>query len=242
MNILKSEKLKLKNSKILIFCIIIPIICGLFSIFFGGTYNAINQTIYWWMSCFSLFLMQLIINLNLIIEKKANNYFNIKSTNIKKSKIILNKILLTIYYTFISNIIILTILFLFLWSMPENKMINNQFIIIKGILFIFLNNLWIIPFFILLQKKINKIMIIISNFIISLIIAPFIASSNFFILFPYSYSYKVGKYFFYIKESGDILNRQITIIDKIELNISTLLSLIIFLTLTYILYKKNNID
>ena len=140
-NVLKSEKLKLKNSGFFLFSILVPIICGVFSVFFGGTYNAIMQTIYWWMSSFLYFLLLFLAYTSLKLEKKAGNNFNINSINFQKSKIYISKIFWIFYYGLVGTIISIFIVCFFTWSMPVDPLINNVRKIIIGLLLIFLNSI-----------------------------------------------------------------------------------------------------
>lgn len=242
MNILKSEKLKLKNSGMLLLCILIPVICGAFSVFFGGTYNATMQTIYWWMGTFLYFLLQFLAYTTLNLEKKAGNNFNIDSINRQKSKIYMSKIFWTLFYGVIGSIFMAFIVFFLKWSMPVNPLINDTKKIIIGLTLIFINSIWIVPLFMLFFKKVNGLLIILLNFIISLLISPFVAGSKLFFILPYTYPYKVAKYFFNIREAGDVLTRQITLIDKMELIIATFLSLGLFIVLSMTLSRRNKND
>lgn len=242
MNILKSEKLKLKNSGMLLLCILIPVICGAFSVFFGGTYNATMQTIYWWMGTFLYFMLQFLAYTTLNLEKKAGNNFNIDSINRQKSKIYMSKIFWTLFYGVIGSIFMAFIVFFLKWSMPVNPLINDTKKIIIGLTLIFINSIWIVPLFMLFFKKVNGLLIILLNFIISLLISPFVAGSKLFFILPYTYPYKVAKYFFNIREAGDVLTRQITLIDKMELIIATFLSLGLFIVLSMTLSRRNKND
>lgn len=242
MNILKSEKLKLKNSGMLLLCILIPVICGAFSVFFGGTYNATMQTIYWWMGTFLYFMLQFLAYTTLNLEKKAGNNFNIDSINQQKSKIYMSKIFWTLFYGVIGSIFMAFIVFFLKWSMPVNPLINDTKKIIIGLTLIFINSIWIVPLFMLFFKKVNGLLIILLNFIISLLISPFVAGSKLFFILPYTYPYKVAKYFFNIREAGDVLTRQITLIDKMELIIATFLSLGLFIVLSMTLSRRNKND
>lgn len=242
MNVLKSEKLKLKKSGVLLLCILTPIICGVFSVFFGGTYNATMQTIYWWMGSFLYFLLQFLAYTTLNLEKKAGNNFNVDSVNQQKSKIYMSKIFWVLFYGFIGSIFMTFIVLLFKWSMPVNPLINDIKKIIIGLAVMFLNSIWIVPLFMLFFNKVNGLLAILVNFIISLLISPFVAGSKLFFVLPYTYPYKVAKYFFNIREAGDVLTRQITLIDKMELIIATFLSLGLFIVLSMTLSRRNKND
>ncbi|MGP1440546.1 MAG: hypothetical protein ACTTJ3_07400 [Treponema sp.] len=242
MNVLKSEKLKLKKSGVLLLCILTPVICGVFSAFFGGTYNATMQTIYWWMGSFLYFLLQFLAYTTLNLEKKAGNNFNVDSVNQQKSKIYMSKIFWVLFYGFIGSIFMTFIVLLFKWSMPVNPLINDRKKIIIGLAVMLLNSIWIVPLFMLFFNKVNGLLAILVNFIISLLISPFVAGSKLFFILPYTYPYKVAKYFFNIREAGDVLTRQITLIDKMELIIATFLSLGLFIVLSMILSRRNKND
>lgn len=242
MNVLKSEKLKLKKSGVLLLCILTPVICGVFSVFFGGTYNATMQTIYWWMGSFLYFLLQFLAYTTLNLEKKAGNNFNVDSVNQQKSKIYMSKIFWVLFYGFIGSIFMTFIVLLFKWSMPVNPLINDIKKIIIGLAVMLLNSIWIVPLFMLFVNKVNGLLAILVNFIISLLISPFVAGSKLFFVLPYTYPYKAAKYFFNIREAGDVLTRQITLIDKMELIIATFLSLGLFIVLSMTLSRRNKND
>lgn len=242
MNFFKAEKLKLKNSGVLLLCILSPIICGMFSLFFGGTYNATMQTIYWWMGSFLYILLQFLAYTTLNIEKKAGNNFNIDSINQKKYMIYISKIFWVLFYGFIGSIFMTFIVLLLKWSMPVNPLINDIKKIIIGLTVIFLNSIWIVPSYMLFFNKVNGLLVLLVNFIISLLISPFVAGTKLFFIFPYTYTYKGAKYFFNIKEAGDILTRQTTLIDMLELIIATFLSVTLFIVLCITLFRRNQND
>lgn len=240
MNILKSEKLKIKNSRMLLISIVIAILCGVFALFFGGTLNILHQSIYWWMGVFLVALLQIVAYRNLSIEKKATDFFNIKTAPQNRGKIYIAKIILNLYYGFLGTITMGFITSFFKWSMPHNGLINSNLSIVLGMSVIYITNIWIVPLFFIISKKINSIILILLNFLLSFFIAPFVAGSKLFILLPHCYAFKPAKVFFSIKEAGDILTRPIILMDKIEMIIAIMLSLMLFVLFSFLLYRREN--
>lgn len=240
MNILKSEKLKIKNSGMFLSSIIIAVLCGAFALFFGGTFNILHQSIYWWMGVFLMALLQIIAYRNLSIEKKANDFFNLKTSTQNTGKIYISKIAWTLYYGFLGTVIMSFIIMFFKWSMPHNGIISSNLSIVLGLSVICLANIWIVPIFFLISKKVAPIILILLNFLLSFLVAPFVAGTPFFFCLPHSYAFKPVKVFFSIKEAGDILSRPIVLIDRIEMMIALALSIMLFLLFSFLLYRREN--
>ena len=230
--IFKSEILKLKNSENNFTSVFILITLCLFSFFLMGYINFFFSTIFWWENIFYILLISLIIYNDKKREKKAGNYQNILTGNIKK--IFFSKVFVCILYSAIINYILFFIVFLI--SDYLNIDYVNFFITFLGATFIFINIIWIIPFIYLISEYINQILLFLINFFICIFIAPFIANSKFYFIFPYTYIYRIGLNFFNIKPSGEILsNLNISYFDII---ITTFLSILIFIILLILASKK----
>lgn len=228
----KSEFLKLKNSENSFISIFILISLCLFSFFLMGYVNFFYSTIFWWENIFFLILISLLIYSDKKREKKAGNYQNIINGNIKK--LFFSKVFVCILYSAIINYILF--LGIFLISDYLNINYTNFTITFLGATFIWINIIWVIPFIYLVSEYINQVLLFLINFLICIFIAPFIANSKFYFVFPYSYIYRIGFNFFNIKPSGEILSN--LNISYFDITITTFLSILFFIVLLILASKR----
>lgn len=235
---IKSEMLKTKKSKLFLYSILIPFICGLFSVFFGGTFNALQQSIYWWTSFFLPINLEVLVFLDLKLDEEANRYFNINILKSDMNKVLFAKILVVIIYGVISNLFMTLLVCLFKWSMPSNGLSYEYFYIINGMQLLFLTQVWVIPLTYYLLNKMNGMFLISISGIIFFIVAPFLSATKYYFCILTSFSYKVMKYIFMIKESGDILNK-VTKISSTMFYSSIIISFLLFIILLEIVLRRN---
>lgn len=238
MNIFKAEKLKIKNGRMLTYSFVLPMLCGVFALFFGGTWNILHQSIYWWMGVFLPALLQIIAYRNLSIEKRAGDFFHLKTSAGNIGEIYLAKTIWSLYYGFLGTLWMLLIIFFFHWSMPHNGLIKDPLQIVSGMWTVYATSLWTVPVFFLLSQKFKPMLLILLQFLISFLAAPFAAGSKFFLLLPHTYPFKPAKVFFSIKEAGDLLQRPVIRTDYAEMWVVIASSLLLFVVLSFILYKR----
>lgn len=240
MKVLRAEKLKIKNSRMRLYSIAVPVLCGSFSLFFGGSRNILHQSIYWWAGVFLPALLQIIAYRNISIEKKSNDFFHLKTSAVHRGRVYLAKIFWTLYYGFSGNAWMILLILFFKWSMPHSGSINNSLQIVCGTLTVYLASLWVLPLFFLLSGKMKPLLLILFHFLISFLISPFVAGSKFFLFLPHSYAFKPAKFFFSVKESGDILNRALMKTDRAEMILALSFSSILFLIFSFLLYRRES--
>lgn len=240
MKVFRAEKLKIKNSRMRLYSMAIPVLCGGFSLLFGGSRNILHQSIYWWAGVFLPALLQILAYRNISVEKKSNDFFHLKTSAVNTGRVYLAKIFWTLYYGFAGSAWMILLILFFKWSMPHSGSINSSMQIVSGTLTVYLASLWILPLFFLLSEKMKPLLLILFHFLISFLISPFVAKSKFFLFLPHCYAFKPAKLFFLVKESGDILNRPVMKTDRAEMTLALSLSLILFLIFSFLLYRRES--
>ncbi|KGB50811.1 hypothetical protein LH61_04760 [Leuconostoc mesenteroides P45] len=203
LNILKSEFLKTKHSGSLSDAIIIPIFTTVLSLVIGGPEIFTQFTIYWWETLFLFLLVGVLFLNDQKSEQRAGDFQNIevtdKSFNIYMAKIVLN-ILFIIMASFFLVIANLCLKMIF----PSIIKIDVQLLIITC-LGIVISMLWNIPLIYIVGRKVNNYVVIVINIFLCFLIAPFIANSYFWELFPYTYHYHIAERLYGIEPSGEQL-------------------------------------
>ncbi|MDO4634635.1 MAG: hypothetical protein Q4A87_01760 [Streptococcus sp.] len=89
--------------------------------------------------------------------------------------------------------------------------------------------LWNIPFLYLIGEKMNRLFMVVANCLINFLVAPFIAQTKIWLLFPYTYHYKMAQELLSLKPSGDLEKIRIELDIKLVLLIAIIsLGLTIF--------------
>lgn len=235
LNILKSEFLKTKHSGSLRDAIIIPIFTTVLSLVIGGPEIFTQFTIYWWETLFLFLLVGVLFLNDQKSEQRAGDFQNIevtdKSFNIYIAKIVLN-ILFIIMASFFFVIANLCLKMIF----PSIIKIDVQLLVITC-LGIVISMLWNIPLIYIVGRKANNYVVIVINIFLCFLIAPFIANSSFWELFPYTYHYHIAEKLYGIKPSGEQLAKfAYTNINSYVLPL--FLSLLLFLFFIILLKKE----
>lgn len=231
-NLLKSEKLKFKFSHTMITVFSLPLLCIFFALIFGGPYLFVQQSIFWWQGVFSMLMVELVAVINISLEKKAYRGFNIKTGELDEKLFLRVKSVWYLYYSFLGMLIQIVIFLIFrilLSSVDNIQSIYRMFIFGFSC---WLSSIWVIPLHLIVANYINGTVLLIINAAISLIVAPFVAMTGMWELFPYTYGYKTGEYIYNIKPNGVAINGYMDISRVI---IVLLASVIFFLLFSVIL-------
>lgn len=199
---LKSELLKLKKSG---FAIVL-FICPLLSVFIAfllisGEY-LVSFGIYWWIAVFLPLTIGLLYLIDMTKEEKAGEFQNIRNKEFTM-KILLAKMVCTALLVILANIVLVIGLAILKWLYGELIVMEIFKLFVKTSL-INIIFLWNIRFLYFIGEKMNRLFMIVANCLINFLIAPFIAQTKIWPLFPYSYHYKMAYELLSLKPSGDI--------------------------------------
>ena len=224
-NIFKSEWLKQKSSsdkKLLIF---IPFLAIFIAFILAGPINLESFSIYWWEGGFLFTLLGLLFLADYSMEERAGAFQNI-SLNRHTFTIYLVKIVLKLKDILISTIIFTLIFYSisFLFSGVMSVDIGKDFVCL---LLIGISSAWVLPLLYFLSKWINPYFLLATNALVCLLVAPLIAQTTIWFVFPYAYHYKIGYAFLHLKPSGD-LDVTASGIDMMTILIAITLSILVF--------------
>lgn len=201
-DILKSEWLKQKSTsdkKLLIF---IPFLAIFIAFILAGPMNLETFSIYWWEGIFLFTLFGLLFLFDYNTEMKAGSFQNIRFGR-KTFSIYLAKILLKFKDILMSTIVFIVIFYgisrLFPGIISAN--IIKDFICL---LLIALSSAWTLPLLYFLSRWVNPYLLLAANSLVCLLIAPLIAQTSLWFVFPYTYHYKIAYAFLHLKPSGDL--------------------------------------
>lgn len=226
-NIFKSEWLKQKSSsdkKLLIF---IPFLAIFIAFILAGPINLESFSIYWWEGTFLFTLLGLLFLVDYSAEENAGSFQNI-SLGRHTFTIYLAKILLKLKDVLISTIIFTIIFYgtscLFPGMISVN--IGKDF---ACLLLIGISSAWTLPLLYFLSKWLNPYLLLAANSLICLLVAPLIAQTSIWFIFPYTYHYKIAYAFLHLKPSGD-LDVSASGIGMTTILISLVLSILVFMS------------
>ncbi|KGR72117.1 lantibiotic ABC transporter permease [Streptococcus phocae subsp. salmonis] len=231
-NIFKSEWLKQKSSsdkKLLIF---IPFLAIFIAFILAGPINLESFSIYWWEGGFLFTLLGLLFLVDYSAEENAGAFQNIRLGRYTFA-IYLAKILLKLKDVLISTIIFTIIVYgiSFLFSGVMSIDIGKDFICL---LLIGISSAWVLPLLYFLSKWVNPYLLLATNSLICLLVAPLIAQTSFWFVFPYTYHYKIAYALLHLKPSGD-LDAVVRGIGMTTILIAITLSILVFVSLLSLL-------
>ncbi|MEX2805086.1 lantibiotic ABC transporter permease [Streptococcus sp. H31] len=201
--IFSSEAIKLKHSGTMRLVLLIPLITIFIAFLIGGVQIFSSFSIYWWEAGFLFLLISLLFLYDFNAEERAGNFQNINisllSWNIRVVKIVL------LFVRLIFSSLILLIL-MYIVSKIYQGVIDIDFLKISIALFFILTSIiWDIPLLYILSKWINSYVLLATNTLLCLLVAPIFAKTSFWFIFPYSYHYRVAETLLQIKPSGDMM-------------------------------------
>lgn len=201
-NILRSEALKIKGGGRRNIVITVPIITIFITLLTAGANIFESFAIYWWEAIFLFTVFGLLFLYDRKSEEKAGNFQNVRLGELSY-RVKLAKIILISWQALLSCMLFVSLLFimLFLFSTFTFTSIVKNTVLLFLLLFA---SLWNIPVLYYFSKWINAYLILAINSLTCLLIAPFIAQSPFWYIFPYTYHYKIAHELIGLKPSGDL--------------------------------------
>lgn len=235
--ILQSELLKLKRLGTFKFLIIIPFITVLIAYLMVGLQIFVSFSIYWWEAIFLYLLISLLCLFDRRLEDQAGHFQNVikqpfswKITLIKMALIALRTLIASLFFlAFIS-----LVAFLYTGLIPINLARTTL-----ALLLIWVTTLWNIPFSYLLTKYMNHFLMLALNSLICLLIAPLLAQSSFWFVFPYTYHYKISQFLLNLKPSGDLSTGPLHT-NLFSVLATILLAISLTLLVSYLLKKRSS--
>ena len=233
-NILKAELIKEKRSANFKLLLIVPIGFLIFNLVMGnlmapapeGKSYLIATTFNW----FPILILPIIISLltSNILKKEKQGQLNLqKRLGLDNKKIKLAKSLVVILELFV--IIILSSLITYLiGGLLLGKNISLG-LVLKAGLVLFAGSLSIVGFSFLLMSLVNKsFVIIILNFIMSLVVSPIPATSNMWKFYPHSYSLRMLAPVIGVHPNGTFLEKGSELWNAQVIPIAIVLSFVLF--------------
>lgn len=236
--ILKSEWLKQKSSsdkKLLFF---VPFLTIFISVLLSGYSLLESFSVYWWESIFLYTLIGLLFLYDYKAEEKAGHFQNIHLGK-ETFNIYLAKMLLKVKDIFVATVIFTVIFYLvsLLFSGVMSVDMSRDFLCL---LLIMLASIWNLPFLYFLSRWLSPYLLLAVNALVCLLVAPFLAQTSFWYIFPYTYHYKIAYDMMQLKPSGDL---DVAGVMDIQLIITALvLSLLMCLMCVFLLKWRLNND
>lgn len=226
-NIMKSELIKLKKSGFKLVISICPLLSVFIAFLLISGEQLISFGIYWWIAVFLPLTIGLLYLIDMNKEDKAGEFQNIRKKEFTL-KIIVAKIVCTILLVLLANLVLVLGLTFLKWLYGELIVMETLKQLLKTTL-ISMIFLWNIPFLYLIGEKMNRLFMVVANCLINFLVAPFIAQTKIWLLFPYTYHYKMAQELLSLKPSGDLEKIRIELDIKLVLLIAIIsLGLTIF--------------
>lgn len=226
-NIIKSELIKLKKSGFKLVISICPLLSVFIAFLLISGEQLISFGIYWWIAVFLPLTIGLLYLIDMNKEDKAGEFQNIRKKEFTL-KIIVAKIVCTILLVLLANLVLVLGLTFLKWLYGELIVMETLKQLLKTTL-ISMIFLWNIPFLYLIGEKMNRLFMVVANCLINFLVAPFIAQTKIWLLFPYTYHYKMAQELLSLKPSGDLEKIRIELDIKLVLLIAIIsLGLTIF--------------
>ena len=232
---LQSEFLKIKRSGHLLLLALIPFVTIFIAYIMVGPNILIPFSVYWWEAIVLIILLSLLFISDFLSDNTAGNFQNIIHKHYE-SEIIFSKILLIFVQVLVASILFVT--FLKLVSLLYVGIIEVSAVKVLLTLCLMLVAVsWNLPLLYLLSNWINPYILLIGNTFICLLVAPLIAQTPFWFLFPFTYHYKVAQVLLSVKPSGDVLTTGTTP-GLMPLVLAILLSVLLTSVLVYLIGRR----
>lgn len=200
--ILQSEYLKLKGAGQKKLALLLPFLTLAIAFLIGSPDILESFTMYWWEALFLFVLIGLLCLYDHQAEKQAGRFQNVLVGTLS-ANIYFVKWLLVVYQLVIASGFVL--LFLYLVSLLFPTMLLHWLTNVMTLFLVLLTVLWNIPFLYSCFEHFNAYLVLVVNSFLCFLVAPFIAQTNWWYLFPYTYHYKVMAILLHIKPSGDTM-------------------------------------
>ncbi len=206
--IFSSERLKLKKTKRYSLLFSVTLAAPVLAYLIGGVLIFIPFTLYWWEALFLFLLGGLLFLSDVKREKSAGDFQNIESTAVKK-QIYFAKVALNFRTLFEASFILFGAIYLV--ALLYGGLLRAESLrLIVVILALLVTSLWNIFFIYYLSNWLNASLVVVINSLLCLFIAPLVAQTKLWLLFPYTYHYKVAEALIGLKPNGvqspDFLN------------------------------------
>lgn len=236
--IFSSERLKLKKTRRYSLLFSVTLAAPVLAYLIGGVLIFIPFTLYWWEALFLFLLDSLLFLSDVKREKSAGNFQNITSTAVKK-QVYFAKVAFNFRALFgASSILFGTIYLVALLYGGLSQVESLQLIAV--ILALLVTSLWNIFFIYYLSNWLNASLIVVINSLLCLFIAPLVAQTKLWSLFPYTYHYKIVEALIGLKPNGvqspDFLN-----VDWKMLGSSVILALLSAVLFSWLLGRRANV-
>ena len=227
-----SELLKLRHLGTTKFLIIIPFLTVLIAFLMGGLQIFVPFSVYWWEAIFLYLVTGLLFIVDRRLEDQAGHFQNVTNRDFTW-KISLMKMVLIGMRTLLASLFLLAfVAFIYIGFIPIN--IPKTAI---SLILIWMTTLWNIPLLYLMSKYMSQFILLALNALVCLLIAPFIAQSPLWFVFPYTYHYKIAQFLLNLKPSGDIIvNTNHTSI--LQVILTMMLSIVVTLLLSFSLQRR----
>jgi ABC-2 type transport system permease protein len=188
--------------------IVLPIVTVFIALVMSSPTILVSFSLYWWEAMFLFLLMSLLFLFDFNSELRAGKFQNI---DIKKyrMKIQVSKILWMLLQSLLASIILIVVLWLVSLIFPEIVVINFAKLALTLLLMLFAV-LWNLPVLYFLSRWVSPYVLLAGNVLISLLVAPLVAQTNFWFVLPWTYQYIIGKNVMQIKPSGDVISGVVT--------------------------------
>lgn len=233
--ILQSEYMKLRGAGQRIFILVLPFVAIFLAFLISSPYILESFAIYWWEALFLFTLIGLLFLYDRKAEERAGHFQNILlkglAYRIQFAKLILIFMLLTV-----SSLAFMMMLYLVSLLFPAIMNVN-LWLDSTCLFLMLLAGLWNLPFLYYLARWLHPYLIIAVNSFLCFLLAPFIAQTPFWYVFPYTYHYKIAAILLHLKPSGDVYSR-VGVMDWQSLGLSLILSLILSILFLRLLKER----
>lgn len=200
--ILQSECLKQKHGAYFKLCLVLPFISLFIAFLLCGPTILENFSIYWWEALFLFTLAGLLFVYDYKAEEGAGHFQNTLQGKLT-GKIKVAKVMTALKNLFLASCVLL--LFLYLVSFVFCGVMTVHFFRDAWVLLLILiASAWNVPLLFYLSKWINCYLVLVLNSFLCLLVAPFLAQTSFWYLFPYTYHYKIAQAILHLKPSGEV--------------------------------------
>jgi len=245
-NYLQSENLKYKRTFSRKFIVMAPLFFILYAIFTManmGTKNNyfIIMVFNWWPLIFMPLGSALLCSLSDAKEKKAGNYRGLRSHNVKGIGLWLSKIAIISFYTFLSSIMLITVVFLSGFLSRGNA--TPFFKICEASMVIWITSVGLIPVYLFLSTWLGTVASI-GSALIGLAAGVIMASGPSWIFMPWSWPLRLMCPIVHVNPNGTTLQAEALLMNPAVIPMGIIVSLgflIITSYLTAIWFSKREV-
>lgn len=187
--VFRAECLKLKHTKVYSLIFFVTLTAPLLAYLVGGKLIFIPFTLYWWEALLLFLLISLLFLRDNRSEAAAGNFQNIAGTALKK-QIYFSKVWLLFLEVLLASVELLVEIYL-VAALYGGLLPAELLRLVVVTCLLLLASLWDIFFVYYLASWLNAYLVAVSNSLCCLLLAPLLAQTSWWPLFPYTYHYKV---------------------------------------------------